>query len=131
VQPTTVSLELDNRHGNYTPENPRSAHHSHVRRGTPCRLSLPGAAAEPYMRTRGLDQSHASTPDHASLDITGDITASVDVEPRSWRPGKGEVLAAKWSAPGDQLSWALSRLEDGRLLFSRSPNGTFASRFRR
>ncbi|MDH2392309.1 hypothetical protein QCN29_26740 [Streptomyces sp. HNM0663] len=103
AQPTSMSLELDNPHGNYTPDNPLSVHYPNVLLGTPCRASV--EAGRPYLALPG-GPDRASTPDHASLDITGDIDVRIEVALDDWSSSDVE-LASKYKTTGNQRSWLL------------------------
>lgn len=63
---------------------------------TPPGLYLPGTAG-----------SYASTPDHASLDITGDIKLELEAELDSWASGVEQSLIGKYAATGNQRSYRL------------------------
>lgn len=119
--PASVDLEFDNPDGNLTPDNPSSTWWPNVRRGTPLRVIV--GALLTFLRLRGTGDGAASTPDHASLDITGDIDIRIDITPDAW----GDAgLARKYNTVGDQRSWGL-RITGGLLELRWSPNGTFAS----
>lgn len=75
-----------------------------VRTGLGAGLYLPGTAG-----------SYASTPDHASLDITGDIDLRVDADLTSWANGALQALVAKYTTTGSQRSWRLRMTADGVL----------------
>lgn len=73
----------------------------------------------------GTTGSYASTPDHASLDITGDIDIDIDVDPDTWASGSTQVLVSKASTgPGGQRSWVFSIRSTGELGFGYSTDGT-------
>lgn len=125
VDAAEVGLTLESPDGLYNNRNPRSPYFGLLGRNTPARLSvesgvralvLPGASAD-----------RATTPDHASLDITGDIDVRVDVTLSSSR--LTTELAGKYDIDaGNQRSWLFELQNTGALLFVWSPDGTFASR---
>jgi hypothetical protein len=81
-----------------------------------------------YMLLDASSGTHASTPDTAALDITGDIDVRVEVELDNWlQPGpNGQALAGKWNGSGDQRSWVFW-IWAGTLAFSWSTAGTNAT----
>lgn len=90
---------------------------------------------EHYMVLDGVSGTNATTPDTASLDITGDIDVRVDARLPLWHPPVatsaslttfGRPLAAKWLGTGDQRSWALV-VGTGALAFGWCTAGTIAS----
>ncbi|MFI9005107.1 hypothetical protein [Streptomyces sp. NPDC053541] len=122
TNPSKLGLELNNREGKYSPRNPRSPYYGLIGRNTPIRVSVPGA--EPYLSVPEGVAGRATTPDHASLDITGDIDVRVDVAPRLWSgAGIGYELAGKYAGAGSR-SWRFMVTGEGELMFTWSPNGT-------
>lgn len=122
ADPAQMTLTLDNRDGRFSPRNPTSPYYGILGRNTQIRASLPYGSG--YLRVRSGDGSHATCPDAAALDITGDLDVRVDVDADQWQAGD---LAAKYELDGDQRSWYFG-VEDGRLRLSWSPDGTIASR---
>lgn len=122
ADPAQMTLTLDNRDGRFSPRNPTSPYYGILGRNTQIRASLPYGSS--YLRVRSGDGSHATCPDAAALDITGDLDVRVDVDADQWHAGD---LAAKYELDGDQRSWYFG-VEDGRLRLSWSPDGTIASR---
>lgn len=116
------SFVLSNTDGTYSPRNPESAYYGQIGRNTPVRVSVnTGSVA---LDLPGDTGDYSSTPDHADLDITGDIDVRFDATLANWAqaeyPETGQSdypyteLIGK-DATGDQ-SWALyTRL--GRLRF--------------
>jgi len=95
-----------------------------------------------YLDLNGLDNSYASTPDAAVLDITGDLEVTIRARrDDGWRPeGGDQTLISKYLTTGDQRSWRLSLDWDGadngsgadearagRPFLAWSPDGTLAS----
>lgn len=76
-------------------------------------LSLPGGAGD-----------RASTPDHASLDITGALELWVDLSAAAVPPAAVQTLAGKWATTGNQRSFLFQVLTDGKLRFMWSTDGT-------
>jgi hypothetical protein len=81
---------------------------------------------ESMLTVTGSADSRASTPDTASLDITGDIDIRIGVRLEDWTPGtNAATLASKYNSTGDNRSWTFAVNSDGTLLFRWSPDGTF------
>lgn len=127
VDPSSCDLTLDNRSGNYSPRNPTGTHFGVLTRNTPLRVLTP-SALDPYMALPGREESYASTPDAASLDITGDLDLRMELEPLTWRPSGNYGLARKYETTSDERSWLFAVTSTGQLQLYWSPNGTLASR---
>lgn len=143
ADPASCSLSLDNRSGNYSARNPMSAYYGAIGRNTPLRVLMP-STDDPHMvlsgTTRTVDgtvavSSCASTPDHSSLDITGNIEIRVEVEPYTWDPSGVFVTAGTTTDDGyglaqkanaDELSWKFWLAPGGYLVFSWSDTGVGA-----
>jgi hypothetical protein len=69
-------------------------------------LSLPGTSG-----------AYSSTPDHASLDITGDIDVRVEAAATDWTPGAIKSLIGKSTSTSNQRSWRFEINAAGRLQF--------------
>ncbi|WP_051811951.1 hypothetical protein [Kitasatospora sp. MBT63] len=127
VDPGKCSLTLDNRSGRYSPRNPLGPYYGRIGRNTPLRVSV--KEGPPFLRLSGTAGSRAGTPDHASLDITGDLDVRVDVtatEGNVWFTGASWELIGKYdSLSGNQRSWRLL-IFGGALLFAWSTDGTGA-----
>ncbi|MCY0943530.1 hypothetical protein [Streptomyces antarcticus] len=106
VDPGKAAFELNNRSGQYSPRNPRSVNHGLIGRNTPVRFSLAGPQS--YLALTGLSADIISTPDHASLDITGDIELRVEASLEDWFVTRPQLLLGKWSATAGQRSYRLS-----------------------
>lgn len=125
-QPNTLKLMLNNLDGKYSPRHPLSPLFGKIGRNTPIRVRL--GAKNGRLSLPGREDSYASTPDHASLDITGDIDIRAEVDPATWRPGADSMaLARKYLTTGNQRSWTWRIGVLGHLRVSWSPDGTFGS----
>ncbi|MFE0270805.1 hypothetical protein ACFWZY_01495 [Streptomyces sp. NPDC058992] len=122
TDPTKVTLTLNNRHGKYSPRNPRSPYFGLLGLNTPLRVSVPGA--ESYLALTGETADIASTPDTAALDITGDIDVRVEAT-CDWWASTPQVLIGKWGADGN-YSWMM-RIYQGHLRWFHTPDGTAAA----
>lgn len=123
VDPSRASFQLDNRGNKYSPRNPRSVNYGLIGRNTPVRFSVPGA--ESYLATTGVSGDIVSTPDHASLDITGDIDVRIELTAGWWETIQ-QTLIGKWSAIDGNRSW-IWRVFNGQSLFVWSPTGLSAA----
>jgi len=84
--------------------------------------AYPSAGALELTGTAG---SNASTPDHASLDLTTDLDIRVDAT-TTW-VGTQRGLMAKWVVSGNQRSYLLTIETTGRLRFWRTTDGTMGT----
>jgi pimeloyl-ACP methyl ester carboxylesterase len=72
----------------------------------------------------GTNGSYASTPDHASLDITGDIDLRAEIAATDWTPGTNRSIISKYVTTGNQRSYRLRLTSAGNLELAWSNNGT-------
>lgn len=120
ADPASCSATISNLDGKYSPRNPLSPFYGQIGRNTPFRIAVPGA--DTYLAVNG---GNVSTPDTASLDITGDLDVRVDVTLDNWRAGTTNTeLAGKYVISGNQRSWLLMVDQLGRLIFRWSADGT-------
>ncbi|MGW6455503.1 hypothetical protein ACWF94_06165 [Streptomyces sp. NPDC055078] len=117
--PASCSLQLDNQGGIYSPRNPMSPYYGRLGRNAPLRITVPGP--ESYLSMDGVGTAGAATPDHASLDITGDLDIRVEATPQ-WVSPVPQLLIGKWQAPSAQ-SYLLF-IQSGRLYLLHSTTGT-------
>jgi hypothetical protein len=110
TDPGNLTFTLNNRDGKYSTRNPESPLWGLLGPNTGVRVSVPGDVA--YLELTGDDTSYASTPDHASLDLTGDVDLRWEGEANWYGPG-AVMLIGKWGASG-QRSYHM-RLQDGSL----------------
>lgn len=120
VDPGECSIYFNNKLGVYSPRNPSSPYYGVLGRNTPVRVSVMYGTT--YLALPGAAADYVSTPDHSSLDITGDIDIRIDATVASWRSAAD--LAGKYTTTGNQRSWALSLLDSGLLEFRWSTSGT-------
>jgi hypothetical protein len=117
AETANVPLKIDNKDGVFSPRNPHSPYDLTV--NTPVRLWLPGGTH--FLDLDGSDTTYVSTPDHAALDITGDLDLRWEGEANWYGPGS-RMLIGKWGAAG-QRSYHL-RLQDGALMMHLGRDGT-------
>ncbi|THA31796.1 hypothetical protein E6R18_15820 [Streptomyces sp. A1277] len=119
--PTAATATLDNRSGNYSPRNPLSGLFGKIGRNTPWRFSVNAGGLRLALPSSAYT---LSTPDAATLDITGDIDVRIDVAPDTW--ASGQMLACRYSVGGN-FAWALELTPAGRLIFVWTPTGLAAN----
>ncbi|MEV4861432.1 hypothetical protein [Streptomyces ossamyceticus] len=83
-----------------------------------------GYDGEDFVLLPGASGDYVSTPDAAALDITGDIDLRVRVAMDDWTPASEQTLIAKYTATGNQRSYALAVTATGALIFRWSEDGT-------
>jgi hypothetical protein len=83
-----------------------------------------GYDGEDFLFLSGVSGNYASTPDAASLDIVGDIDLRVRVAMDDWTPSAESTLIAKYTATGNQRSYALAVTATGALILRWSEDGT-------
>ncbi|HEV2931171.1 MAG TPA: hypothetical protein VGW74_21020, partial [Propionibacteriaceae bacterium] len=71
----------------------------------------------------GTVGDYASTPDHASLDITGDIDIRADATAVDWTPSGNQYLVAKFQATGNQRSYRMFIQSSGIVSLAWSADG--------
>ncbi|MCX5197231.1 hypothetical protein OOK31_25590 [Streptomyces sp. NBC_00249] len=124
TDPSAASLTLRNPDGKYSSRNPLSPYYGQLGRNTPIRLTHDGADVALYLPTGTAGR--AATPDHASLDVTGDLDLRVEVTPSAWggvtTSGAWE-LAGKYGLAG-QRSWLWDFTDLGKVQFFWSVDGT-------
>ncbi|MFG2900983.1 hypothetical protein ACGFZH_28340 [Streptomyces zaomyceticus] len=121
ADPSRCTVTLNNLDGKYSPRNPLSPYYGQIGRNTPLRISVPGV--ESYLSLPGASFSGAETPDHASLDITGDLDVRVEAESENWNSGL-HALIGKWGTVGQQ-SYRL-QVDQGWIYLLWSADGTTA-----
>lgn len=77
-----------------------------------------------YLNLTGASGTYASTPDTADLDITGDLDIRAKVSLTDWTPAAESTIVAKYTATGNQRSYALAVTSGGNLILRWSANGT-------
>jgi hypothetical protein len=115
------TFSLNNRDGRFSNRNPNSPYFGQLGRNTPFRQCVDGIAGMRLVMT-GEEGDYASTPDHASLDIVGDIDIRIHMRMPVFTGAEttgstradttGTVLAAKYLSTGNQRSWALMLGDD-------------------
>lgn len=76
------------------------------------------------LQTGQVSNSYASTPDHASLDITGDIDIRVDFMGDNWPPLADATLMGKYDDSTANRSYRFDVLATGQIRLTWSTNGT-------
>jgi hypothetical protein len=144
LDPSSVVVELTNLDGALTPGNGASPYYPYIRRGTPLRITVEGAPPAlliPGGSTTTAPLAWASTPDHASLDITGDLDVRARIEPDAWSNGLYWVtgnrnltpiqrICGKWGtlgSPTTDQSWIFSLAGPGWPILEWTTGGTAAT----
>ncbi|MET8475432.1 hypothetical protein ABZY90_19550 [Streptomyces sp. NPDC006422] len=83
-----------------------------------------GYDGEDFLLLSGTSGDYASTPDAAALDITGDLDIRARVALNDWTPAAESTLIAKYTATGNQRSYALAVTTAGALILRWSEDGT-------
>lgn len=123
VDPGSGALVLKSPDGLYSNRNPNSPYFGLLGRNTPLRVST--TAGETALDIPHDVAGRATTPDHGSLDITGDIDVRVDLSPSIWGGSAiGYEVIGKSIVTGNQQSWRLIITGEGQLQFAWSPNGS-------
>ncbi|MEU0133406.1 hypothetical protein ABZ172_05095 [Streptomyces sp. NPDC006296] len=121
--PSKATLTLNNRHGRYSPRNPRSPYYGLIGRNTPIRVSVKGP--ESYLQLEGNTASYAHAPDASTLDITGDIDIRIEATV-DWYANETQALIGKYIVAGNQRSYSLQLSAGGILTLWWSADGTAA-----
>lgn len=127
VDPASCSFTLNNRDGRFSPRNPTGAYYGLIGRNTPVRVSVTetsGWLQSQHVTDTTSTSTYVSTPDAASLDITGDVDLRFDGDLESWRDVM--ELVTKWDSIGNQRSYALVLTSTGRINLATSVDGTAA-----
>lgn len=123
VVASSASWTIESPGGLYSNRNPRSEYFGKLGRNTPARCTVAGPT---YLDLTGGPGCRIETPDHASLDITGDIDVRFDAELTNWADLDASFdhveYIGKFGASGEK-SWALGN-RNNRLFFEWSANGT-------
>ncbi|MEU1554306.1 hypothetical protein ABZ517_16505 [Streptomyces scabiei] len=122
VDPGTCQLTLENTDGRFSPRNPASPYYGLIGRNTPIRVVTNEGAT--HLDFFGIAGNKASTPDNASLDITGDIDIRWEMDPDSWNDGTEYELMGKWTTAGNQRSWYITGGATGTLTLHWSSTGS-------
>lgn len=78
----------------------------------------------PYLQLPGTSGNTATTPDAAALDIVADIDLRAKAALDDWTPAAESTLIAKYTATGNQRSYALAVTAGGNLILRWSEDGT-------
>jgi hypothetical protein len=117
VNPSRMTLQLNNRAGQFSPRNPAGPWYGQLGRNTPVRVSVPGTGS--YLRLADDAVSSCACPDSAALRALGSPDIRIDLRLGSHVPC---LLVSKWSALG--TGWALALNGDGSVTFTWTSGGT-------
>ena len=93
----------------------------------PSHLNILGTEGTKFLSLPGVTGNYASTPDSATLDITGDIEIVVRVALDNWTPTTEQGLVSKWLSTTNQRGYAFSITSTGQPIFYWSDLGTVTS----
>lgn len=82
-----------------------------------------GYTGEDFLFLSGSSGDYADTPDAAGLDITGDIDIRARIAMDDWTPAAESTVIAKYTATGDERSYALAITTGGNLILRWSEDG--------
>lgn len=123
--PGTCDFQLNNRDGRFSPRNPNSPYYGQIGRNTQIQVAVKGGAT--YLHTLSTSSTGATTPDSASLSITGDIDVRFDATLENWFAAGGFNGTAELCGKGDfsagNRAWILMVRND-YLRFEWSADGT-------
>lgn len=127
VEPSQMRLMLNNRDGRFSPRNPTGPYYGLIGRNTPIRVSLIDGSYLGVGQATGttVGSAYLTTPDAASLDITGDIDIRFDANLNSWREYMDFV--SKWTETGNQRSYRFNMNSTGNLVMGWSADGIVAT----
>ena len=122
-QPTRCTFRLNNIDGRFSPRNPVGPYYGSLGRNTPVLVSV--LHGDRFLYVPGSGSAQAA--DTAQLDITGDIDIRFDATLKDWS-GEGSLngeieLIGKSLTTGNQRSWVVSILSNGRLVYRWSADG--------
>jgi hypothetical protein len=86
--------------------------------------SYASAVGDTVLNLPGGSGNYVSSPDHASLDITGDIDVRAFIQPDDWTPSPQQAILSKYNVTGNQRSYQFILRTPGQLEFTWSTNGT-------
>ncbi|WP_051338591.1 hypothetical protein [Streptomyces flavidovirens] len=120
VDPGAASFTVASPGGKYSNRNPNSPNFGLLGRNTPARMSVAGPS---YLRIADSSGDRASTPDHASLDITGDLDIRVEARLDDWGTTTATCLIGKYDTASNQRSYRLV-IQNGFAYLAWSTTGT-------
>ncbi|MFE9737346.1 hypothetical protein [Streptomyces sp. NPDC006477] len=123
AEPAAATMTLGNRSGEVSAHDPAAALYGKIGRNSPIRFSVEGGGPHLLFPSSGLPL--VTTPDHASLGVSGDLDVRVDVAPTSWMDVA--ALVSRSRLTGSQVSYHLCIAQDRILQLLWSPTGSVAS----
>lgn len=123
VDPSRLTMTLDNRTGRFSPRNPLGAYYGLIGRNTPVRVSTTRVPGK-FLELSGINGDMASAPDATALGVTGDIDVRLDLTTSYWT---SRDLCGKYLTATNQRSWAVQTNGDGTLVFRWTTDGTVAT----
>lgn len=119
AEPTSSELTLDSRSHKYSPRNVRSDLYNKIGRNTPLRWGY--KVGPPWAEMSGTNGNEITTPTSAAYNVT-DLDLRLDLSLDDWEVSQG--IAARFTASGNNRSWAVYMAGTGQVGFTWSPTGT-------
>lgn len=95
--------------------------------GTTIRRTILDAWGAGGLVLNGSAGAYASTPDHASLDLTGDLTISADITMSDWSPAGVQYICSKGGTGAASGGYLFAVLTTGQLFFQLSTGSATSS----
>lgn len=116
ADPSQASFTLANRDGRWSPDNPDGPWHGLFRRNIPCRIGI--GRGEIHMAPTTVSYDLASTPDHASLDVAGNLDVRIEFEGEKDLVDidHGGSIARLVHKSTGTTGWGLSIYDDGGII---------------
>jgi len=83
-----------------------------------CNTLNSAAIVDHYANMPGASGDYLSTPDSATIDVTGDLELRVNVNMTDWTPAGSQALIAKWSTAAATRSFRFFVQATGELVFN-------------
>lgn len=123
VQPGTATLEVNNSGRRFDPYNAAGPHFGTLLPGR--RVRIRATYGNEYLSLPGVGTAYASAPDHARLDVAGDLDVRADVALTDYTAAAEQTLVAKWNNLGvNQRSYDLGVTTGGNLILRTSADGS-------
>jgi hypothetical protein len=119
----TATITLLNRDRRFDPNNASSPYVGQLLPNVPVRIR----SVTPVLDTPGTASNYMTTPDHSSLDITGDIDIRGETQLADWTPGVVATLVNKFNSAANQASYMVQVDTVGNLRMVWTTDGTLGT----
>lgn len=131
ITSASAAFTLNNGDNFFTDDDPNSPLYRKFGQNALCRFGVRNARdLDLYALFSDLPVSSSGeriyTADKASLDITGDLDVRWEMDMR-WTRDHGHLIGGKYVLTGNQRSWVITVLSDGRISIRHSTDGTSAA----